>query len=118
MINGFVLDIENTTREDVSIPLFKEKQLPDGISIQSIRGEYDYESLVLMAKNENFMGCGFQSDFIAKIQVISPEVIYDLDSRVVASDNKIILDGFDQYLSIVVPANSMGFFQLFPFIQE
>jgi hypothetical protein len=118
MINGFVLDIENTTREDVSIPLFKEKQLPEGVSIRSIRGEYDYESLVLMAKNENFMGCGFQSDFITKIQVISPEVIYDLDSRVVASDNKIILDGLDQYLSIVVPANSMGFFQLFPFIQE
>jgi hypothetical protein len=118
MINGFVIDVENTSSEEFSIPLFKEKQLPEGISIRSIRGEYDYESSVLMAKNENFMGCGFQSDFIIKIQVISPEVIYDLDSRVVASDNKIILDGFNQYLSIVVPANSMGFFQLFPFIQE
>ena len=118
MINGFVLDINNENGIEFEIPLFRDFNLPDGVSIKIINSNYTYDSLVLMAKSKNFIGGGFQSDLIKNVKLITRQSVLEFDSNVLSLDKKIILDGFENYLSILVPPNNSGFFQLFPFIAE
>jgi len=44
------------TNGDVFIPLFVEHNLPDSISISTNDGQYDYNSLVNIAKAQSFEG--------------------------------------------------------------
>ncbi len=81
-------------------------------------GNYSYDSLVLMAKNDQFLGSGYQSDIVQKVQLISPNGAITLNSTVSSKDPKIIIDGFGNYLSITIPPNSFGFFQMFPSLEE
>ena len=72
----------------------------------------------IMAKSKNFIGGGFQSDLIKNVKLITRQSVLEFDSNVLSLDKKIIIDGFENYLSILVPPNNSGFFQLFPFIAE
>ena len=118
MMNGFVLEINNENGFECEIPLFRDFELPIGLSIKTIIGNYSYDSLVLMAKNDQFLGSGYQSDIVQKVQLISPNGAITLNSTVFSKDPKIIIDGFGNYLSIIVPPNSFGFFQMFPALEE
>ena len=53
---GFIIRIINNTNGDVFIPLFVEHNLPDSISISTNDGQYDYNSLVNIAKAQSFEG--------------------------------------------------------------
>jgi hypothetical protein len=117
MMNGFVLEINNENGFECEIPLFRDFELPIGLSIKTIIGNYSYDSLVLMAKNDQFLGSGYQSDIVQKVQLISPNGAITLNSTVFSKDPKIIIDGFGNYLSITVPPNSFGVFQLFPALE-
>ena len=118
MINGFVLDINNKHGIDYEIPLFRDFDMPDGLSIKTIRDNFTFDSLLLMSKSKNFIGGGFQSDIIKKVKVNTREGILYFDSGTYSTDYKIIIDGFENYLTILVPPNNMGFFQLFPYFEK
>ena len=118
MLNGFVLEINNENGFECEIPLFRDFELPIGLSIKTSIGNYSYDSLVLMAKNDQFLGSGYQSDIVQKVQLISPNGAITLNSTVFSKDPQIIIDGFGNYLSIIVPPNSFGFFQMFPSLEE
>lgn len=117
MINGFILEINNKNGIEYEIPLFRGFTLPDGLSIKTKNGDYTYDSLLLMAKSKNFIGGGFQSDLIKKVNLITRQGVLHFDSSVISLDNKIIIDGYENYLSILVPPNNSGFFQLLPNIK-
>lgn len=117
-MNGFVLEINNENGFECEIPLFRDFELPIGLSIKTSIGNYSYDSLVLMAKNDQFLGSGYQSDIVQKVQLISPNGAITLNSTVSSKDPQIIIDGFGNYLSITIPPNSFGFFQMFPSLEE
>jgi hypothetical protein len=117
MLNGFVLDIHNENGFTCEIPLFRDFKLPDGLSIKSCIGSYSYDSLVLMAKSNKFFGSRFQSDIVQKALFMSPKGAITLNSTAFSIDQEIIIDGFDNYLSIIIPPNSFGVFQLFPHLE-
>ena len=117
MLNGFVLNIHNENGFTCKIPLFCDFKLPNGLSIKSNIGNYSYDSLVLMAKSEKFLGNGFQSDIVQEVVFISPKGSIPLNSTTFSMDQEIIIDGFEHYLSIIIPPNSFGVFQLFPYLE-
>lgn len=118
MYNGFVLEINNENGFECEIPLFRDFSLPDGLSIKTINGPYTYDTLVLMAKSKNFIGSGFQSDIIKKVKIVTHQGILNCDLNVLSLDNSMLIDGFEQYLTIIVPSNCFGFFQLIPYSSE
>jgi hypothetical protein len=117
MLNGFVLDIHNENGFKCEIPLFRDFKLPDGLSIRTSNGNYSYDTLVLMAKNEKFLGSEFQSDIVQKALFMSPKGAITMNSTAFSIDQEIIIDGFENYLSIIIPPNSSGVFQLFPHLE-
>jgi len=117
MLNGFVLDIHNENGFECKIPLFRDIKLPEGLSIRTSNGNYSYNSLVLMAKSKKFIGSGFQSDIVQKALFMSPKGATPLNSTAFSMDLEIIIDGFENYLSIIIPPNSSGVFQLFPHLE-
>ncbi|MFY7943372.1 MAG: hypothetical protein ACOVNZ_02275 [Crocinitomicaceae bacterium] len=117
MLNGFVLDIHNENEFECEIPLFRDFKLPDGLTIKTSNSCYSYDSLVLMAKKEKFLGRGFQSDIIQKAILISPKGATSLNSTAFSINQEIIIDGLEHYLSIIIPPNSFGVFQLFPYLE-
>jgi hypothetical protein len=114
MINGFVIDINNENGIEFEIPLFHDFTLPDGLSIKIINSNYTYDSLVLMAKSKCFMGNGFKSSIITKIKIFNKNDCKYIEIGYLFSDFKVIIDGFENYITIVIPPFAKGLFQLMP----
>ena len=117
MLNGFVLEINNENGFDCEVPLFLDYELPAGVIIKTSSAEFSYKNLVLMAQCEKFSGSGFQSDIIKKVVLVSPKGEKALNTPSFSKKQEIILDGFENYLNIVIPARSFGMFQLLPFLK-
>ncbi len=117
MLNGFVLDIHNENGFECEIPLFRDCKLMDGLSIKSCIGSYSYNFLVLMAKSKKFIGSGFQSNIVQKALFMTPKGAKPLNLTAFSIDQEIIIDGYEHYLSIIIPPNSFGVFQLFPHLE-
>ena len=114
MINGFVIEINNENGEEYSIPLFKEFELPFGLTIVAINNRYNYDSLCLMAKTEGFVGHGFNSSIIKQVKIQAKNQLSEIDLKSSEPVFKVVIDGLENYITIIVPPYSSGFFQLFP----
>lgn len=117
MLNGFVLKINNENGFDCEVPLFLDHNLPNGVIIKTNSGEFSFKNLVFMAQSEKFTGSGFQSDIIKKVLFVFPKGERPLIPNLPSKEEKIIIDGFENYLNIIIPARSFGMFQLLPFLK-
>ena len=117
MLNGFVLEINNENGFDCEVPLFLDFELPAGVNIKTNSAEFYFKNLVFLAQSEKFSGSGFQSDIIKKVIFVFPKGERPLIPSLPSKEEKIIIDGFENYLNIVIPARSFGMFQLLPFLK-
>ena len=115
MIEGFSIDITNTTDKEQLVKFFTEGGLPEGVSVFVIGGKhYDYNSFLMMARTKGFVGTSIYTEE-RKVEVVN---IHTMDGcttipfNLVLNDLSIKIDGFSNYISITVPANSSLNFQL------
>jgi hypothetical protein len=105
---GFIIRIINNTNGDVFIPLFVEHDLPDSISISTNDGQYDYKSLLNIAKEQSFEGSIIYTNYngVLAIEIkngIKVESLL-LENRIDGNDFQI--NGFDKYITVQCPRNS------------
>ncbi len=62
MINGFVLEIWNRSSETEELLLFKDESKHSELEVTVLHASYSFESLILMAKTQGFIGSGVQCD--------------------------------------------------------
>lgn len=117
MINGFVLDINNKIGVEHEIPLFLDFNLPDGLSIMAHNSNYDYQSLHLMAKTQGFKGIGFKTTFPTSVKILNNNQFQEFEFDNFYPDFTVYIDGFENYISIVIPPFAHGLFQLMPYFQ-
>ena len=117
MITGFIVDIHNETGIEYEIPMFLNFPLPDGLTIMPPNSNYDYQSLHLMAKSQGFKGSGFKTTFTTKVKIFNKNQIQEIEIENFHTDTKIVIDGFENYISIVIPPFAKGLFQLMPYFE-
>ncbi len=103
MSKGFTLEIENATEQEVSIQLFTEGYiLPKGIIVHAINNTaLSYPELLGMAQTQNFVGEGFQINATdIPITIHTNEEQYTHKVNRVLTDTPIIIDGYNNYLSV------------------
>ena len=116
MINGFILEIVNTGESEEAITLFRDRGIPKSIQIRVVNADYDYASLLAMAKTKGFVGSGTSTNFKGELQVIYHNG-HQAENLLVESTlaiKQINLDGKSSYLSITAPASSSFMFQILP----
>lgn len=58
MLNGFFVEINNSTMHEQAVVLFKKINLSSGVIVTGLNSNMDYESLVSMATTEGIKGNG------------------------------------------------------------
>lgn len=116
MINGFIIEIVNTGESEEAITLFTDKELPKSIQIRVVNADYDYASLLAMAKTKGFVGSGISTNFKGKLEIIykNGSQVENLLVESTLTYEKISLNGSTSFLSLSVPASSTFLFQLLP----
>ncbi|MFM7839100.1 MAG: hypothetical protein ACKO6K_06000 [Chitinophagaceae bacterium] len=115
MINGFTLEIENQTERELTVPLFQDFQVPNGIIIKAIGADYHYDALNRMAKTEGFVGAGLMSTFLTECSIYKQGEKTKLNYSILNNGLErfeIAIDGDSQYITITIPANIQGVFKL------
>ena len=118
MINGFIIEIVNTGESEEAITLFRDRGIPKSIQIRVVNADYDYASLLAMAKTKGFVGSGISTNFKGELQVMynkGHQAEHLLVGSILA-DKQINLDGNTSYLSLTVPASGAFIFQLVPLV--
>ena len=103
MSKGFTLEIENATEQEVSIQLFTEGYiLPKGITVHAINNTaLSFPELLGIAQTHNFAGEGLQinaTDIPITIHTNEGQSTHNVNR--VLSDTPIIIDGYNNYLSV------------------
>ncbi len=116
MINGFVLEITNEKKEDVLVSLFNNELITAGVTIRAKNSNYDYKSLYIMAINEGFSGSGIMTDDdrICRINIYKDSIPTSFEFYKILGDQKIIIDGLFNYITLIIPQSSKLLLQLIP----
>jgi hypothetical protein len=117
MINGFVLDIRNTSSLQKCVRLFSDKELPEGVSISYHRQDIDYKALCAYALKDGFMGDGInineKLEFTIHQNAISETYVTKL-----LTDKKMVVDGGGtNFITVNLPPNAKVMFQLMPLFE-
>jgi hypothetical protein len=116
MINGFLVEITNHSTSAQAVALFRDGGLPEGVTLTTLNKKYDYKALLDMAVSERFMGSGFQTDEkgIREIVLCRGNERTHLPLKIILTDEEMVIDGGENYLRIIVPAEKVVLFQLLP----
>lgn len=116
MINGFLVEITNHTASAQAVALFRDGGLPEGVTLTTLNKKYDYRALLDMAVSEGFMGVGFQTDDegINEIVLCRGNQRTPLPFNNMLTDQEMVIDGGENYVTMMVPAVKVVLFQLLP----
>ena len=120
MHRGFIVEISNKKDIVINLKLFVSDGLVDGIEVKVLNSDYNYNSLLLVAKSEGFSGNGIATDntSIDNIKIVDDETIDIVRFDKIFTDKKIYLNGTTKYISIDVPPKSISLIQLLPTIAK
>ena len=120
MHSGFIIEIINNNEVVTNLKLFVRDGLVDGIEVKVFNNDYDYNSLLLIAKNEGFSGNGILTDNLSidNIKIVNDEMIDIVKFDKIFTDKKIYLNGTTKYICIDVPPKSISLIQLLPDIAK
>ena len=119
MGNGFIVDIINTTNEDQEIKLFTGP-IPAGVIVQTMDERYDFDGLQMAAQVKKFNGNTITTGSIAGVQIeimrngVSEKII--LNGRYEGPE--IIIDGQNDYVNLLSPANTKFYIRLLTIPRE
>lgn len=113
MINGFVIEIQNTTKQKRLVTLFQNKELPEGITIRARNTEYDYTALLSMAKTKGFVGSGINIDQKLEFTLNNGATTETYVTKLL-TDKEIEVDGFLKFIAVDIPSDTNVIFQLMP----
>ena len=89
MIEGFSIDITNTTDKEQLVKFFTEGGLPEGVSVFVIGGKhYDYNSFLMMARTKGFVGTSIYTEE-RKVEVVN---IHTMDGCTTIPFNLVLND--------------------------
>ena len=116
MHKGFIVEIINNNDIVINLKLFVSDGLVDGIEVKVLNSDYNYNSLLLIAKSEGFSGNGIATNnpSIDNIKIVDDEKIDTVKFDKIFTNKKIYLNGTTKYISIDVPKNSISLIQLLP----
>ena len=116
MHSGFLIEIINNNEIVTNLKLFVRDGLVDGIEVKVFNNDYDYNSLLLIAKTEGFSGNGILTDNLSidNIKIVDEESIDIVKFDKILNDKKIQLNGTTKYICIDVPPKSISLIQLLP----
>ena len=116
MHSGFLIEIINNNEIVINLKLFVRDGLVDGIEVKVFNNDYDYNSLLLIAKTEGFSGNGILTDNLSidNIKIVEEESIDIVKFDKILTDKKIQLNGTTKYICIDVPPKSISLIQLLP----
>lgn len=116
MINGFLIQISNNSSNAQLVHLFKQADLPEGVTISISNTHHQYNSLLLEANTKGIMGSGIMTDNESALQlsIHNGANTENIVLHKLLTDKKIVIDGFLKYISITVPPLTNITFQLLP----
>ena len=116
MHSGFLIEIINNNEIVTNLKLFVRDGLVDGIEVKVFNNDYDYDSLLLIAKTEGFSGNGILTDNLSidNIKIVDEESIDIVKFDKILTDKNIHLNGTTKYICIDVPPKSISLIQLLP----
>jgi hypothetical protein len=96
--------------------LFVSDGLVDGVEVKVFNNDYDYNSLLLIAKTVGFSGNGILTDNLSinNIKIVDDETIDIVKFDKILTDKKIYLNGTTKYICIDIPPKSISLLQLLP----
>jgi hypothetical protein len=108
MINGFLVEVNNTTQEEQNVFLFKEMGLPKGVTVIAWGTQYDYPSLLSFAINKGFKGNGIMTDTesVDTVSIFNENEAVVLNFDHLLEDQEIIINGISKYISFTIPPSS------------
>ena len=120
MHRGFIVEISNNNDIVINLKLFVSDGLVDGIEVKVLNSDYNYNSLLLVAKSEGFSGNGIATDnpSIDNIKIVDDETIDIVKFDKIFTDKKIYLNGTTKYICIDVPPKSISLIQILPDIAK
>jgi hypothetical protein len=113
MENGFIVNIMNTTAILQEIKLFSG-ELPEGILVQTLDNNYDFDGLQMAAQVKPFNGNSLttNTDEALKICIVNmgKEEIIILNGRY--EGPKIVIDGNNNFIKVDCPPNVKFYIRL------
>ena len=113
MINGFVIEIKNTSNQKQSIRMYSEEVLADGVSITVCNSEYYYNILRSFAIKDGFIGSGINLDEELEFVIHNGILAEEFHTKFLPN-KEIVIDGYSKFIKVNIPANSIILFQLLP----
>jgi hypothetical protein len=116
MYRGFIIEIINNNDIVTNLKLFVSDGLVDGVDVKVFNNDYDYNSLLLIAKTVGFSGNGILTDNLSidNIKIVDDETIDIVKFDKILTDKKIYLNGTTKYICIDIPPKSISLLQLLP----
>lgn len=111
--NGFIVNISNTTNEIQEIKLFTGP-IPEGVIVQTMFGDYDFDGLQMAAQIKPFIGNSLTSNSNDGIQmdIVNMDLIEIITLNGRYERPEILIDGQDNYINLICPANSKFYIRL------
>jgi len=113
MINGFVIEIKNTSTQNQCIQLFSEEELSEGIIITTRNQNFDYNALRYFAMNEGFIGSGVSSDEVLEFTIHNGDKSESFTTKFLP-EKEIEIDGGSKFIEVNIPSDTIVLFQLLP----
>ena len=116
MHRGFIIEIINNNDIIINLKLFVSDGLVDGVDVKVFNNDYDYNSLLLIAKTVGFSGNGILTDNLSidNIKIVDDETIDVVKFDKILTDKKIYLNGTTKYICIDIPPKTISLLQLLP----
>lgn len=114
MINGFLVEVVNTTQDEQIVFLFNEMGLPKGVTVISKGTQYDYPALLSLSKTNGFKGSGIMTDTksVDSVTIFNENEAVLINLHPLMADRDIIINGTSKYISFSIPPLSNALIQL------
>ena len=113
MINGFVIEIKNTSTHKHTVRLFSDDDLPEGVTIATRNPKFYYKALRSFAMTDGFIGSGVSSDEELAFTIHNGGKSESFSTKFLP-EKEIVIDGDSKYIAINIPPDSSVLFQLLP----
>ena len=113
MENGFIVDITNSTSIVKEVKLFTSP-LPDGISVSTMDKVYNFDTLIKIAQNNEFIGNSITTGLNDGIQI---EIVNNNQIEKIILNGRyerpeIRINGNDEFITVMCPPNSNFYIRL------
>lgn len=119
MGNGFIVEISNNNSTVQEVKLFSGN-LSNGISVNTIVNQFDFEGLKMEAQANPLIGNTLTTDseYPIQIEIIQNKVSQNIILKERYEGSNILIDGKDNYIKIDCPVNANFYIRLFSITNE